>query len=427
MVKQNFLKIILSIGFLLTVLVNGVWAQTGKVSGKVTDKATGETLIGLTVGVDGSTKGTSTDIEGRYILTLAPGTYNLSFRYLGYQTKSISEVTVIEGKVTSLDVIMAETTSQSLKEVVVTASFKRETVGALYAQQKSSVRVSDGISSETIKRSPDNNTGEVLKRVSGTSIQDNKFVIVRGLSDRYNTTLLNNAPLPSSEPDRKAFSFDIIPTNLIDQIIINKTAAADLPADFAGGVIQIKTKDFPAQRVLDLSYSAAYNSISTFNDFKGGQRSSTDFLGFDDGLRDLPATFPAGRKEFVNLSLPQRVNLSKNLNNTWAIQNQGSALPNQNIQFVYGNSYELKNNRKFGVITSLSYRNGMNINTQRRADYFELTGTNFNDYTFDYNDNIYTRNINIGALANLAYSFKKSKIAFKNLFNRSFDDKLTLY
>lgn len=424
-VRQNFLRIVLSIGFLLIIAITKVSAQTGKIAGKVTDKATGETLIGLTVGVEGTTKGASTDIEGRYSLSLSPGTYSLSFRYLGYQTKNITSVTVVEGKVTNLDVIIAETTSQNLKEVVVTASFKKETVGALYAQQKTSVRVSDGISSETIKRSPDNNTGEVLKRVSGTSIQDNKFVIVRGLSDRYNTTLLNNAPLPSSEPDRKAFSFDIIPTNLIDQIVINKTAAADLPADFAGGVIQIRTKDFPAQRVLDLSYSVAYNSISTFNDFRGGQRSSTDFLGFDDGLRKLPSSFPQERKDFVNLSLPKRVELSKDLNNSWAVQNQGLAIPNQNLQFVYGNSYELKNDRKFGLITSLSYRNGMNINLQRRADYFELTGSNLNDYSFDYNDNLFLRNVNIGALANFAYSYKKSKIAFKNLFNRSFDDKFT--
>jgi TonB-dependent receptor len=424
-VKQKFYKKLLSIAILVLAFTSICKAQTGKIAGKVSDKATGETLIGLTVGVQGSTKGASTDIEGRYSLALPAGTYNLTFKYLGYQTKTITGVTVAEGKVTSLDVIISETTSQSLKEVVVTGSFKKETVGALYAQQKTSVRVSDGISSETIKRSPDNNTGEVLKRVSGTSIQDNKFVIVRGLSDRYNSTLLNNAPLPSSEPDRKAFSFDIIPTNLIDQIVINKTAAADLPADFAGGVIQIKTKDFPSQRVLDFSYSTGYNSISTFNDFKGAQRSSTDFLGFDDGLRKLPSSFPEGRKEFVNLSLEKRVGLSKSLNNTWAVQNQGVAIPNQNIQFVFGNSYSLKNNNKFGLITSVSYRNGMNINTQRRADYFELTGSNLNDYTFDYNDNIYVRSINLGALANFAYSFKKSKIAFKNLYNRSFDDKFT--
>jgi TonB-dependent receptor len=402
-----------------------VFAQgTGKITGKVTDRKTGEAIIGAGVKIAGTTKAVATDVEGNYTLAgLTAGKYVLSISYISYQPKDITEIEVKANEVTTVSVLLEESTS-TLNQVVITGSAKKETVAALYAQQKSSVRVSDGISSETIRRSPDNNTGEVLKRVSGTSIQDNKFVVVRGLSDRYNSTLLNNASLPSSEPDRKAFSFDIIPSNLIDQVIINKTAAADLPADFSGGVIQIRTKDFPAQRVLDLNYSVSYNSISTFNDFKGGEKGGLDFLGFDDGLRKLPANFPATRREFVNLTLDKRVALSKSLNNTWSV-NEGTAIPNQSAQFVFGNSYNVGEGRKFGVITSLSYRTSMNINPQRRADYFELTGSNFNDYTFDYNDNIYTRSINLGALANFAYSYKKSKIGFKNLYNRSFDDKFT--
>lgn len=414
------------ITILLVCFGAAVFAQgTGKITGKVTDKKTGEAIIGAGVKVVGLNKGIATDVEGSYTIAgLAPGKYTLSTSYISYQPKNITEIEVKANEVTTVNIILEETTS-TLNQVVITGSVKKETVAALYAQQKSSVRVSDGISSETIRRSPDNNTGEVLKRVSGTSIQDNKFVVVRGLSDRYNSTLLNNAPLPSSEPDRKAFSFDIIPSNLIDQVIINKTAAADLPADFSGGVIQIRTKDFPAQRVLDLNYSAGFNSISTFNDFKGGERGSIDFLGFDDGLRKLPATFPSSRRDFVNLSLDKRVELSKSLTNSWAVKDQGVAIPNQSAQLVFGNSYALGEGRKFGLITSLSYRTSMNINPQQRSDFFELTGANYNDYTFDYSDNIYVRSVNLGALANFAYSYKKSKIGFKNLYNRSFDDKFT--
>ena len=96
--------------------------------------------------------------------------------------------------------------------------------------------MSSGLAADFIRRTPDKNTGEVLKRVSGASIQDNRFVIVRGLSDRYNAAIINNAQLPSSEPDKKAFSFDVIPAALIDNIIINKTATPDLTGEFAGGV-----------------------------------------------------------------------------------------------------------------------------------------------------------------------------------------------
>jgi hypothetical protein len=201
-VKQKLFKQVFAIGLMLIIFSTDLFAQAGSISGKVTDKANGETLIGLTVGIEGTTKGAVTDIEGRYILQgLTPGKYTLSFRYLGYQTKSISAVEVNANATTNLDVILEPSTSQSLNEVVVTASYRQETIGALYAKQKNNISISNGISADMIKKSPDRNTSEVLKRVSGTSIQDNKFVIVRGLSDRYNSTLLNGAVLPSTEPD----------------------------------------------------------------------------------------------------------------------------------------------------------------------------------------------------------------------------------
>jgi outer membrane receptor for ferrienterochelin and colicin len=122
-----------------------------------------------------------------------------------------------------------------LSDVVVRTSARRESTASLYTVQKNSSAISDAISAEVIKKSPDRTTSEVLRRVSGTSIQDNKFVIIRGLSERYNTSLLNNSVLPSTEPDKKAFSFDIIPSSLIDNITIYKSPTPDLPGDFAGG------------------------------------------------------------------------------------------------------------------------------------------------------------------------------------------------
>ena len=145
--------------------------------------------------------------------------------------------------------------------------------------QKNSANVSDGISAETIKRTPDKNTSDVLKRISGASIQDNRFVIVRGLNDRYNTALLNGAPLPSSESDRKAFSFDIFPSNMIDNLVITKTASPDLPGDFAGGVIQINTKSVPEKDFQAISVGTGYNTITTFKNqrtYKGNWRINTN-------------------------------------------------------------------------------------------------------------------------------------------------------
>ncbi|MBC7913425.1 MAG: TonB-dependent receptor [Pyrinomonadaceae bacterium] len=423
--KHNLIIRTLGLFIFLSLITSQIFAQanSGKIIGKITDRKTGETLIGLTVKVLETAKGTSTDVEGRYTFNnLTSGNYTLEFSYVGYSGKKVSDVVVTAGKITTLDVVMEEA-GQQLQQVTINVTAKAENTSALYSTQKASVRVSDGISAEQIKRSPDRNTGEVLKRVSGTSIQDNKFVVVRGLSDRYNTTLMNNAPLPSSEPDRKAFSFDIVPSNLIDQIVINKTAAADLPGDFAGGVIQMKTKDFPDQKVLDFTYSTGYNSLSTFNDFKSGQSGKYDFLSFDDGSRDLPSSFPSSRKNFINSSPAQKTQLSQRLNNSWG-SNSGQAIPTQGFQLNFGNSFMLKNENKVGMLLSLTYRNSNTLVDQRRADYDALGGVG-KDYTFDYQDDVYTKAASLGGLANFSYSFKKSKVSLKTLYNRSFEDSYT--
>ncbi len=184
----------------------------GKIVGKVTDEKNGETVIGAIVVVQGSSAGAATDIDGNFSVSVDAGVYSIEVKYVGYQTKQIDNITVGEGGEATVNVLLAVAKANQLKEVVVQSSMKKENVGALYAMQKNSAVISDGISADMIKRSPDRSTGEALKRVSGTTVQDNKFVIVRGLSDRYNTAIVDNAVLPSTEPNRKAFSFDIIPS-----------------------------------------------------------------------------------------------------------------------------------------------------------------------------------------------------------------------
>ncbi|RZL48845.1 MAG: TonB-dependent receptor, partial [Pedobacter sp.] len=175
------------------------YAQTGKISGTVSDKKTGETIIGATVKIKGTTKGMATDVDGHYTIgSLTTGKYILSYQFVGYTSKEIADIEVKDGEITNLNVVLEESTSQTLSEVVIQGSFKKESVNALYAQQKNSISISSGISAEIIQKSPDRNTSEVLKRVSGASIQNNKFVVIRGLADRYNTSMLNNSLLPST-------------------------------------------------------------------------------------------------------------------------------------------------------------------------------------------------------------------------------------
>ena len=413
--QNSFKRAALTV-FALTISILS-YAQTGKISGTVTDKKTGETLIGVTVKIKGTTKGVSTDVDGKYVLqAMANGKHTLEFSYVGYQSKEVSDIEVKSPSVTNLNVVLTEASGQNLSEVVVKASFKQESVNSLYAQQKNSALISDGISSDQIKKSPDRNTSDVLKRVSGATIQDNKFVIVRGLSDRYNTATLDNSTLPSTEANKKAFSFDIVPSNLVDKITINKTATPDLPADFAGGAVQIVTKDIPDQNFFSFGVGYGYNNQSTFKDFLGTKKNALAYLGYEDGSKQLAENFPT-TAALASGNLPNSKNIAalKSLPTDNAIKTT-TALPIQNYQFSLGRVKQAENGNKFGALISATYRNAQTIN--------EDVERNF--YVYNYNDNQYKFSTNLGALANFAYSFGKNKISFKNIYNKNYDDNYTV-
>lgn len=406
------------LSFLLCLLIAGQAFAGGKITGTITDGKSGETLIGVSVTLKQPEKetdvaGTITDIDGSFAFEAPAGTYELEIRYVGYQPKEITEVVVKDGETTTVPVSMTEPKSTDLDEVVIRGTLKKESVNALYTMQKNAVAVSDGISADVIRRSPDRSTGEALKRVSGTTIQDGKFVIVRGLSDRYNTALVDDAILPSTEPNRKAFSFDIIPATMIDNIVITKSGTPDLPGDFAGGVINILTKEVPSENYNNISIGTSYNTASTGKSFKSGYRTGTDFLGFDNGERQLHPNFPttAGLSK-LNPNKPQQsVPYLKALNNDFSV-NEHTALPAINLQGSLGRIINLKGNSRFGITAAVTYNHSENIKKDLLRQYDN----------YDYKDNIYNYSSNLGALLNLGYYTGKSKITLKTFYNRIFDD-----
>ncbi|NJO24915.1 MAG: TonB-dependent receptor plug domain-containing protein [Bacteroidia bacterium] len=267
-------------------------------AGKVVNERN-EPIQGATVVVDGSALKAIADIEGRFILNLETGIkYSIMVSSVGYDTKQISDIEVGANLDNTITVVL-QVKATTGETVVVRSTRRQESTAALLAFQRSNTALSSGLAADFIRRTPDKNTGEVLKRVSGASIQDNRFVVVRGLSDRYNTAVINNAQLPSTEPDKKAFSFDVFPATLIDNIIINKTATPDLTGEFAGGLVQVNTKDVPTKDVLSVGFSFGFNTQSVFNDFLSNKRNSKDWLGYDDGTRSLPDGFLLHHKPIV--------------------------------------------------------------------------------------------------------------------------------
>ncbi|HYK76515.1 MAG TPA: TonB-dependent receptor [Daejeonella sp.] len=404
---------------LLSVFFNAAaFAQTGKISGTVTDKKTGETLIGVSIRIAGTTKGTSTDVEGRYILSgLSKGKYALEFSYLGFDTKKITDIEVADSKVSTIHVTLEESGGQHLNEVVITATARQESLSNLYAKQKNNASITDGISGDQIKRSSDKNTGDALKRVSGASIQDNKFVVIRGLGDRYNSAMMNNTSLPSTEPDKKAFSFDVIPSNLVDNIVVYKTSSPDLPGDFAGGAVKVNTKDLPEQQFVDFSASLGYNSKSTFkNNFIQPGSSPLDFLGFDNGSRSLPQAYAGYKnKNYTGLSYAEKLTITQQFPNTFGYDENKATLPNVSFQASTGNSKIFNNGSKLGYVAALNYGTARRQETAYRAD-FDIN----RNQLFSFDRNSFASTKNLGGVLNLAYLFGKNKLALKNFYNNDF-------
>ena len=401
-------------------------AQSAKLTGTVVDGSTGETMPGAQILVEGTSLTTLTNFDGLYSLSLAPGTYTIVVKSFGFSNKAITGVVVRAGSETSLNITMELSKGESLDEVTITASAVRENVNALFIQQKSLSSVSDGISSETIRRTPDRNTGDVLKRVSGASIQDNKFAIVRGLSDRYNAAYLNGAPLPSTESDRKAFAFDVFPAALLDNLVIVKTASAELPGEFAGGVIQVNTKSFPGKAFHEFSFSTGYNSLTTFKNRLDYQGSSTDWLGLDNGARALPKGMPTSNEMFL-MSSAERVQVASKFQNDWGLQNK-MFLPSVSMQYSGGGSKELGTTKRLGFIYALTYNQNNQYNTTQRQSWQNevgMPGTSLMES--DLNDDNYIVNTLAGALANLTYSAgPNTTIGWKNLYSITSQDRVLM-
>ena len=389
------------------------------IRGVVTDQATGETLPGVKITLEGTQKITLTDFDGKFNFNGIPeGNYSITAKYATYTTKTITDVGVKTGEPTIVNIAMGSAVSEQ-QEVVVTATMKKESNSALLLAQKNATTVSDGISAESIKRTPDRSTSDVLKRISGASIQDNKFAVIRGLNDRYNAAYINGAPLPSSESDRKAFSFDIFPANMLDNLVIIKTATPELPGEFAGGIIQVNTKSIPEDNFQSISIGGGYNTITTGKEkmsYKGGK---LDWLGIDDGSRAMPKGLPATK---FDKESGIGFELAKNNVTDWTTSLQ-KLQPNMSFQYSFGRNKEIKNS-KFGVTGALNYNNSTVFNNMVENKYNNLATLGINE-RFNYENTI--NQTLLGALLNISLKLKENhQISLKNIYSINSDDRLII-
>ena len=396
-------------------------AQNGKLVGKIVDGKTGETLPGAAVIIEGTTIGTASDFDGNFSLgNLKPGKYNIVCSYITYEGKKFVDVVIKANDVTTFNITLEQSSSATLGEVVIQAEMNKENTNTILVMQKNNASVSDGISSESIKKTPDRSTSDVIKRISGATIQDNKFAIIRGMSDRYNAAFINGAPLPSSESDKKAFSFDIFPANILDNIIILKTATPDLTGEFSGGVIQINTKSIPEKNSQSISFGAGYNPQTTFKNFKTYKGGKTDWLGVDDGTRSLPGNYP---NPGFTIDKNQQIEDAKLFNYDWSIQTK-KALPNMNFQYSLANVGKFLK-RDIGSVFALTYNSNINTTYTTRRTFTEQ-GENFPvDKFSEFHDTTFSKVILSSAIWNLSYKLNSNnQIGFKNLYSINSEDRV---
>jgi len=412
-------------------------AQKGVISGKIVDKVSGETLIGASVyleGVSDNTIGTITDFDGNYSFEADPGTFDIAISYVSYTKQLIKGVVVKAGEVTTLDAAL-EGEAVGLAEVVVQASAVKNTDASLIALQKKSFSIQDGISSQQISRTGSSNAADAMKQMTGAVVEDGKFIVMRGLGDRYSLSQLNGVTMPSTDPYRNSSSLDLIPSQMIENIITTKTFTPDLPANFSGSLVNVTTKSLPDKFTLHFELSGAYNTqASMIDNFLSQQAGETDWLGLDDGSRDQPDFLldeavrnRLSSSTYLTARRPDSTNVrnifhesSRALSHEFVPTTKTSPL-NHGLNFSIGDRYKLFG-KDLGFTLGINYsRNFNHYENATVATYINNNSTQL----FDYQDLTETRSVenpHLGALFNLSYKLSNNNVINANvIFNNDAD------
>lgn len=400
-----------------------VFAQTGSITGVITDAKTNETIIGANVVIQGTSVGAATDIEGKFTINnVKPGTYSLSVSFITYKTHTVPDVVVEAGKISSVTLQLQEDATE-LNEIVVTGTRQINTDVSLISAIRESKLVVSGISQEQIARVPDRDAAQIMQRVPGVSIVDNRFVMIRGVSERYNQVMINNVIGPSTEVDKRSFSFDLIPSGSIDQILIYKSGSPDLPGDFAGGIVKVITKQASDENYIKVNASTGYRLGTTFRDFNESKGSKTDIFGFDNGFRALPGGFPSTETiQNSSRTSPIRQDAGRLLSNNFDYSTRTAP-----VDFSVG--IELSRGFDLGRVQLSS------LNTLSYSNSYQQKQATFNRYLFNedeieerfnYQDTYYENDVRFSGISNWAASFGNSKIEFKNLVNLLGEDQTIL-
>lgn len=405
------------ISFMLVMGV-GSTSMAGVIVGSVKDEKTGEPLLAATISVVGTKLGGATDLDGKYAIKNVPaGLHSLRISYVGYAQKVITGIAVSGDETVAMDIKLEPMSTEEgdamrIDDIYVTAERMRTSATSLLADRQKSAVIGDAISAEQIRLSPDGNSSDALRRVTGLSIVDDKFVFVRGVTDRYNATTLNGVVVTGTDTDadKKSFNFDLIPASLISSTVVAKTATPDQPGDFSGGLVQVNTLDFPSDFLAVVNVETGYDKASSRAEAQEALGGGSDWRAKDDGSRALPSGLEGNA-------------LAQALPNAWGTSDNESPL-NQSYGLALGDRYSTGKG-DFGFIASGTYKTGFDIEEYHQEPY--VTGLDGSTARLFLADGTrYKQKYLWGGLLNLTYQpWGNHSFAFENNFNRTAEDKVT--
>jgi hypothetical protein len=394
--------------------------QTIRVTGVVRDQANAITLPGVPVEVVDTKEVVFTDVDGRFVLQVAPGAHQIKVSMEGYDDRLI-DVQAGDQRTVYLDVGLTMTRFAETVTVVGRATdVETSSAEAQLIERKSASVITDNMGSQEMKRNGDSDAAAAMSRVTGLSVVDNQYIFVRGLGERYSNTTLAGSVLPTTEPDKKVVPLDLFPTSLIDSVQVSKSYSPDRSAEFAGGLVQIVPMKLPTGPTVDFSYGIDYYSNATGKSIPLSPLGSRDVWGFDAGARALPSSFPSNKIVRRGIYTPdvgygpdEITNFGKQLGNLWQ-PDRKSGNPGQDWSAALGNRFG-----NLGIVASVrhSYKEQF-VDEQRK--FFRIAGEGELEATSDYHILSGTQKAQLGIVGNASYQFAPSqRLSFENFYTHS--------
>lgn len=393
----------------------------GRIVGRVLDAQTGNGLSAVTVQVAGTSLGTMSGVGGQFIISNVPsGAVTLTVSSLGYASKNISGVLVEAGDVVEQNVSL-ETEAVAIDAIEVTAAAERGSVNRALDQQRNATSIVNAVTAEQITRSPDGDAAAAVQRVSGVTVQDGKFVVVRGLGERYTTTSLNGSRLPSAEPERKMVALDLFPSSLLETITTSKTFTPDQSGDFSGAQVDIKMRDFPVNRTRSLSASFGWNEEATAQNLFSAPQVGGELLGFAKGKRAPPAIVTAAGRFTGDISQDQMNTFVNSFRNTWSAES-GNGTPAGTAGITLGGNDPIFGQR-IGYVLSGTYSYNQEIRTGETRALAQPSGTGGTEEIDRYTGITGRNSVLWGGVLNASTLIGgASRIALNTTYNRSADN-----